>query len=114
MISTQQLERLVTVLDDETSSLNSVLNSFHKNFPNKTEHFPVGCALYMLIEDNLLVSPHQKLIAYFILYDIYDDNIRDNPFFPIFISALKKDSPQWERPLAAMLIESLTDDVCNI
>lgn len=112
MLTTQQLQSLIEVLDDESNPLEVVMESFYVRFPTKEDYFSLGCALFNLLEDNLFVSPHQKLIAYYILYKIDQVDIKESPFFPIFISALKKDSPQWERPLACLLINNPSGEVC--
>ncbi|CAM9155073.1 unnamed protein product, partial [Sphacelaria rigidula] len=53
MLDAQELTPLLQLLNDEDDILENVAQKFHRIF-TRNDHFKVGCALCILICDNLL------------------------------------------------------------
>lgn len=68
--------------------------------------FRVACTLHTLLEEHLL-NTEQTLSSLYILFDLYrtDTNISSNPFFPILITILRRDTSS----VTAYMISQLLD-----
>eukprot|EP01087_Luapelamoeba_hula_P015749 TRINITY_DN4743_c0_g2_i1.p1 TRINITY_DN4743_c0_g2~~TRINITY_DN4743_c0_g2_i1.p1 ORF type:complete len:537 (+),score=124.56 TRINITY_DN4743_c0_g2_i1:110-1720(+) len=84
-------EQLVELLDllNQDKSLETIAAKVHSAFP-RNEHFKVGCALYLLLQDRLLPGGLlARLSAFYVLYDLYaSEPLASNPFLPMFIDTL--------------------------
>jgi len=88
VLSTEELAKLLDLLDKDTP-LEDISEKLQKAFP-KSDHFKLGCALYIMLQDNLLPSSG-RLAAFYILYDLYaSEPLASNPFLPIFINTLQQ------------------------
>lgn len=116
MLSAQHLQLIAELLDDERSSLDAISNNFRQAVPNKSDHFGFCSALHMLLQDDLLVSPLQRIIAYYLLYSLYPLPLASNPFFPAFAASLDPaaSTEPWERNFCASFVDGLPKDVRNL
>ncbi|ESP05125.1 hypothetical protein LOTGIDRAFT_227818 [Lottia gigantea] len=128
----KELASLLSVLSEDatqTQTFEALSTSFHHYF-SKQDHFKVGSAIVLLLQNrDLLPHPTQKLAAIYLLYDMYKtDNVSVNPFAPVFIHLLnppteKSESGQYdlhwaispisqsERVFLSQLITSPTKDM---
>jgi hypothetical protein len=117
VLSTEELAKLLDLLDKD-KPLESISEKLQKTFP-KTDYFKVGCALYIMLQDNLLPGSG-RLAAFYILYDLYaSEPLASNPFLPIFINTLQQQennkstqSNSVERNFLIYLLGPSTKDVC--
>jgi len=94
MLSAKELTALLNILGEEEKSFDAIIQLFIKAF-NKIDHFKVGCVTYCMLEDNLIKQTTNRLIAFYILFDLYkNENVTNNPFFPVFADTLQKQSEQ--------------------
>jgi hypothetical protein len=118
---------IVIVPQDDDHPLEHATTTFHRTF-TKSDHFKVGCAICILIQDNLLtaaqVNPpspchgsclpfksdpglplHQRLVGFSILCDLYrNESNGTNPFLPVFLDALEKGSDPCEKQFLVHLL----------
>lgn len=107
MLSKKELSTLLDILKEEDKPLESVVALFHRSFL-RADHFRVSCAMCLLLEDGLL-QPAQRLIALFILYDLYrNEHPSVHPFLPFLVESLIKEPPleTYERNLLCILLGS--------
>ena len=89
----KELAQLLVVLRDSKGSLESVAASFHKSFP-KADVFKIGATITILLQDGLLTRT-ERIVAFYILCDLFRNVSSDtNPFLPVFLEALERDSTQ--------------------
>lgn len=83
---------LLSMLEDESlesKSFESIASGFHHYF-SKQDHFRVGISLVMLLQhSDLLPRPSQRVIAIFLLYEMYrTESVQSNPFASVFVHLL--------------------------
>ncbi|XP_064635029.1 CCR4-NOT transcription complex subunit 11-like [Lineus longissimus] len=91
-LSLKDLASLLSVLSEDatqTQSFENLASSLHHYF-NKQDHFKLGTALVLLLQNrDLLPHPTQKLAAIFLLYEMYKtEPIAVNPFASVFVHLL--------------------------
>ncbi|CDW77476.1 UNKNOWN [Stylonychia lemnae] len=88
MLNNQELQSLQDVLSMEQSkTFEQCLQQFQKF--NKAEQFRACCTLCQLLENNLL-SKSQRIIAFYILYQLYrHENVKSTPFEAVVMSSLQ-------------------------
>lgn len=102
--SVEELTTLLEILEEE-KPLEVAAARFQKSF-HKTDQFKASCTLYLMIRDDL-VSLSAKMVAYYILFDLYNSSsagggtgsesnlpgggIAANPFLPCFLVGLQKE-----------------------
>lgn len=114
MLSTKDLNTLLNLLGEEEKSFETLATTFNRTF-NKTDHFKVGCAIYYMLEDNLLQQSSHRLAAFYILHDLYKtEPISNNPFLLVFLDTLQKPIDPVEKQFLIFIINSsYPKDVCN-
>eukprot|EP00607_Mallomonas_marina_P009897 CAMPEP_0182420730 /NCGR_PEP_ID=MMETSP1167-20130531/5763_1 /TAXON_ID=2988 /ORGANISM="Mallomonas Sp, Strain CCMP3275" /LENGTH=380 /DNA_ID=CAMNT_0024597103 /DNA_START=25 /DNA_END=1171 /DNA_ORIENTATION=- len=103
VIGSQELVSLMRILNDDGQSLEKAEAVFNKSFM-KTDHFKVGCALCILIQDQLLTRT-QRIIAFSILFNLYRSEQNDiNPFLPFFHDAVEYGTDICEKRFIVQLL----------
>jgi hypothetical protein len=88
MISQKELSLLYQILSDDNQTFEKISESFENNFP-KESYSKVGTTLSILLKDKLL-NIHQRIISYYILYDISKkEKMESNPYLSIILEMLK-------------------------
>lgn len=97
-LSPKELSSLLSILAEDSlavSSFETIASSLHQRF-NKNEHFQIGSAMLMLLQQpDLLPSTSQRIVVLFLLYEMYkSEPIANNPFAPVFIHVLSPNSEE--------------------
>ncbi|CAE1285985.1 CCR4-NOT transcription complex subunit 11 [Acanthosepion pharaonis] len=92
-LTLNDLASLLSVLSEDstqTQTFEVLVSTFHHYF-QKADHYKVGTALVLLLQNrDLLPNPTQKLVAVFLLYEMYkNEPVVNNPFAPVFVHLLK-------------------------
>ncbi|KAG8222067.1 hypothetical protein J437_LFUL000511 [Ladona fulva] len=91
-LSVKELTSLLGLLSEENTdsqTLESLASQLHQYF-NKQDHFKVGCALILLLQQSdLLPRPSQRLAAITLLHEMYrGEPVAMNPFASAFVHLL--------------------------
>lgn len=79
---------LLSCVNVKTQTLESLSNNFHKKF-DQSDYYKVGCSLILLLQQELLEKPEQRLAAIAVLYELYrGEPLANTPFANIFIHLL--------------------------
>lgn len=102
-LTLNDLASLLSVLSEnstQTQTFEVLVSTFHHYF-QKADHYKVGTALVLLLQNrDLLPSPTQKLVALFLLYEMYrNEPVVNNPFAPAFVHLLKPPTENQETDL---------------
>jgi len=90
-------------LQEDEKPLELAAKNFH-HLVAKCDHFKVGCAICMLLQDNLL-TPAQRIVSFSILCDLYrNESNGTNPFLPVFLEALEKGTDPCEKQFLVHLL----------
>jgi len=108
MISAKELASLLELFKDDDKPLEAVSASFHKAFA-RSEHFRLACAMCAMLVDGLLAAPAHRLIAYFLLRDMYSaEPLAAQPFLPFLVEQLGRErdgsNAQVEHNLLCLLL----------
>ncbi len=96
MLSQNDLSLLYKIISDKKQTFKNVSKIFNNNF-NKDLKIKAATSLLILLEDNLL-STHQKIISYFILYDISKNEKTDtNPILSVILKGLRNSNDKCEQ-----------------
>lgn len=111
-LSAQHLHIITDTLGDEQNTLEAIVANLRQSIPNKAEHFDLCSALYVLLSDNLLISPLQKVVALYVVAALNSSPLVSNPFFPAFAAVLEHaGSEDWELTYTASFIDGLPKEV---
>ena len=88
LVAEDELSRVLELLR-ESKPLSRISDTFKGRF-DRADLFRVGCALCVLVEDDLLTSS-ERLAAFYLLADGYSHN-GSNPFVPFFLHNLEPPS----------------------
>ncbi|KAL9978453.1 hypothetical protein ACROYT_G015970 [Oculina patagonica] len=93
-LSPKELSSLLSILAEDSlsvSSFEAIASSLHQRF-NKNEHFQIGSAMLMLLQQpDLLPSTSQRIVVLFLLYEMYKaEPVANNPFASVFVHVLWK------------------------
>jgi hypothetical protein len=90
-LTVEQCDVLLDILDEgkvRTQTLEGLSNELHKKF-EPSDYFKVGTCLVMLLQQDLLKEPEQKLVAITLLYELYrGESLANTPFANVFIHLL--------------------------
>lgn len=96
MLSQNDLSLLYKIISDKKQTFKNVSKIFNNNF-NKDLKIKAATSLLILLEDNLL-STHQKIISYYILYDISKNEKTDtNPILSVILKGLRNSNDKCEQ-----------------
>uniref|UniRef100_T1JGY1 CCR4-NOT transcription complex subunit 11 n=1 Tax=Strigamia maritima TaxID=126957 RepID=T1JGY1_STRMM len=92
-LSVKEFTSLLGILEDESlanQTFEAIAASFHHCF-QKQDHFKAGCALVLMFQQpDLLPNANQRLVALFLLYEMYrTEPVASNPFASLFVLALQ-------------------------
>ena len=88
MLSQKDLSLLYQIISDDNQTFKKISDSFQNNFKKEIQ-INVGTTLMFLLRDNLL-NIHQRIISYYIFYDITkDEKMESNPYLPIILERLQ-------------------------
>lgn len=106
MLSPQELDTLLNILKESGKTFESIVQSFYRAFP-KSEQFKAGCVICMLLQDQLLTQS-QRLIGFYILYDIYrnETSLPTTPFVPIVLETVEQTDDPVERKFLLQFLTS--------
>jgi hypothetical protein len=106
MLSSPELDRLLSLLKESSNPFESIAQSFYRSFP-KSEQFKVGCVICMLLQDKLLTQT-QRLVGFYLLYDIYknETSLPTTPFVPIVLETVEKTQDVVERKFLLQFLTS--------
>ena len=89
MLSQGEISALYKIISDDNQVFEKISESFNNNFKNENKT-KVGTTLLFLLKNNLL-NISQRIISYYLLYEISkDQNAETNPYIPIILEMLKK------------------------
>lgn len=89
MLSQKDLSLLYKIISDNSQTFSQISKSLQNNF-QKENKSKIAATLIILLSDNLL-NLHQRIISYYILYDISKiDQMTINPYLPTILEMLKK------------------------
>ncbi|KAF9587138.1 hypothetical protein IFM89_039655 [Coptis chinensis] len=110
MIGIQESKELFALLNSDQRSIDQVVQDFTSKFPHAI-HFNLCCSLAFLIEDNDMLKPTQRLIAFAILHHTYSSQHSSaNPFISILVNVACDDSiEKMERAFILQLLGSVGD-----
>lgn len=114
MLSSQHLQLVSEVLDDTTNALDAIAANFRQAVPNKADYFGICSAFHLLLSDDLLISPLQKIVAYYLLFVLYPTTLETNPFFVVFFNIFENpDSELWEVNYCASFLNGLPKEIAG-
>ena len=88
-VTRKELHQLLAVLSEAERPLDAAFTQFLRVF-SKVDHFKLGCAVCVLLRDNLLTQS-QRIVAFYVLCDLYRNEASGvNPFLPAFLEPLEK------------------------
>lgn len=89
MLSEKELAELYKIISDDNQTFKKISESFQNNI-SKENQTKAATTLIFLLRDNLL-NIHQRIISYYILYDIsIYDKMETNPYLSIILEMLRK------------------------
>lgn len=96
-LTIEQCDNLLGILETHSVrnfTLEALSNEVHKKF-QPSNFFKVGSCIVMLLQNNLLPEPEQRLAAITLLYELYrGEPIADTPFANVFIGLLNPPEQQ--------------------
>lgn len=115
MLSAPHLHLITELIDDKTSTMEALVEKFRQAVPNKADHFTICSALYTLLIDDVLISPLQKIVAYYLLFILHPVTLETNPFFPSFLAVFENaSSPAWEVNYCSSFLDGLSKEVRDL
>ena len=89
MLSQKSLSLLHQIILDDSQTFRKISETFNNNFKNENR-IKAGTTLIFLLRDNLL-NIHQRIISYYILYEISkNQKLVSNQYISIILEMLKK------------------------
>jgi hypothetical protein len=101
LVGEDELGRVLELLRESKHSLSRISDTFKGRF-ERSDLFRVGCALCVLVEDDLLTKA-ERLVAFYLLADGYSHN-GSNPFVPFFFKPVYRSAWRFGRSSRSMLM----------
>ena len=96
MLSENDLSLLYKIISNKNQTFDDISKIFNIKF-NKDLQIKAGTSLLILLEDNVL-NIHQRIISYYILYDLSNrEKIETNPFLSFILERLGKSNDKIEQ-----------------
>jgi hypothetical protein len=96
MLSPNELSLLYEIISDEKQTFEKISKKFDSNFNNESKT-KATMTLLILLSDNIL-NIHQRIISYYILYEISKKERRDtNPFLSVILEKLESSTDKNEQ-----------------
>ena len=96
MLSEKELSLLYKIISDEKQTFENISQLFNFNFIKESKIKAINTIL-ILLNDNIL-NIHQRIISYFILYDISKKEKNEiNPFLGVILEKLQKSTNKHEQ-----------------
>ena len=96
MLSENDLSLLYKIISNKNQTFEDISKIFNTKF-NKDLQIKAGTSLLILLEDNVL-NIHQRIISYYILYDLSNrEKIETNPFLSFILERLGKSNDKIEQ-----------------
>ena len=96
MLSSQDLSLLYQIISDKNQTFEEISKVFNNKF-NKDTKNKVAASLLILLEDDLL-NFHQKIISYYIIYDISKrEKMETTPYLSFILERLRKSNDKIEQ-----------------
>lgn len=110
MLNSGDTASLLAVLVEERS-LESHLSAFAMAF-KRHQHFKACYCLTLLLEDRRLLKQTQRLVAFYILFELYrGEQSSINPFMSVLIDAASNEAAdKMERAFLQILLQSLNSN----
>ncbi|XP_049851566.1 CCR4-NOT transcription complex subunit 11-like [Schistocerca gregaria] len=114
MTSANQLEFIISILEEQ-ESLESASVLFRRNV-QECDIFVTTYIIYFLILDGLLINKHQKVVAYYLLYEFGRSGSSENLFLPSILKDTQESSSAcffepWEKAFCHCLIQGIPDEL---
>ena len=88
VLSVRELNILLSLLEED-KWLELISVQFQRTFV-KGDHFKICCSISQLLKQKLITSLTSRLVAYYILYDLYrGEPLASNPFLLVFLDSLQ-------------------------
>ncbi|XP_030462803.1 uncharacterized protein LOC115682654 isoform X1 [Syzygium oleosum] len=99
--------KLLKLLKHDSRPLRDVLADFDAAFP-RSLRFPLCTSLYLILQDKIMLSPTERLVAFSILHQTYASHSPSaNPFICFLVIAACDDGAEkFERAFIVQLLES--------
>ena len=96
MISQKELAKLYSYLSNENQTFEQIIKSFNEEFNIESRNKAIN-SIIILLKDNML-NLSQRIISYFILYNIpQKENTEANPFLFFILEQLKNSNDEREQ-----------------
>ena len=96
MLSPNELSLLYEIISDEKQTFEKISEKFDSNFNNESKT-KATMTLLILLNDNIL-NIHQRIISYYILYEISKKERKDiNPFLSVILQKLESSNDKNEQ-----------------
>ncbi|XP_046859189.1 CCR4-NOT transcription complex subunit 11-like [Xenia sp. Carnegie-2017] len=115
-LSSKELSLLLSILSEDNlfqSSFEGIASTFHHTF-QRQDHFRIGCALMMFLEQpDLLPAAIQRVSMLFLLYEMYKTGLpQNNSFYAFFLQLLSHEANEDNRyPLSSLSLLSASEKV---
>ena len=96
MLSQKELSILYEIISNKNQTFEKISEVFNANFKEESK-IKAATTLSILLEDNLL-NIHQRIISYYILYDISKwEKMEINPFLSVILEKLRSSTEENEQ-----------------
>lgn len=101
-LEARSLKALVETLEDKDKEISQLASSLRKKISLNKNHFAFGVTLTALLQDQLLPSQTQRIIAIYLLIDLI--RRKDGDTFGIVLKEIVQSGDEWEKALIGKLV----------